>query len=228
MKISSDRGIEIDWILEAGCHDGSDTYKLFSFYSPARYLAFEPDETARLKAKALFDEQKLRTIELYPTGLSSENTTKFLRYAATGKGSGSTHFSEVGEDLISVRVFDDHYKVHESSGLLWLDVEGHTIPALTGMVKSLHKISVARIEVQLHTRSKDFSQDFIEVIQLMKQASLVPVYGPIYPGFFGDIIFIKKTMLTFRDKARHYLLMLHMKFLHLFLYPRIKKPSVGR
>ena len=50
IEIAKRRSIDIDWILEAGCHDGSDTVVLSNYFQPDRYLAFEPDATARIKA----------------------------------------------------------------------------------------------------------------------------------------------------------------------------------
>ena len=223
--IAKKRQIKIDWILEAGCHDGSDSVELFKNFNPNRYLAFEPDETARVKASRLFSEKKLEKIELFPLGLSSNDERKFLKYEAEGKGSGSTHFSASGEDAVNVISFDEHFQVQENSGLLWLDVEGHALQALTGMTKSLHKIAIARVEVQLHKRDGDFPQDFIEIVELMKQVSLIPIFGPVYPGYFGDIIFVNRNLINIRDKARSKLLILQMNFLHLFLYPRINKPT---
>lgn len=224
-KIAHNRGIKIDWIIEAGCHIGSDTVNLIHFFEPIRYLAFEPDETARNQAQLTFTLNNLNKIELYPYGLSNVTTTKFLKYEAEGKGSGSTHFTDLGEDQVEIQVFDDHYTVKEHSGLLWLDVEGHAVEALEGMTFNLQKIVIAKIEVQLHTRSRDFRQDFVEVVQIMKRMSLVPVYGPIYPGYFGDIIFINFNLLRIKDKLRSKILWTLLKFLHLHFYPKLKKPS---
>jgi FkbM family methyltransferase len=225
VAIAKKRGINIDWVLEAGCHDGSDSVRLHENLHPERYLAFEPDETARTQAELTFALGKLDAIELYPYGLSNVNSMKYLKYEAEGKGSGSTHFADTGEDVVEIRVFDDHFNVHQSSGLLWLDVEGHTLQALDGMSISLQQIVIARVEVQLHTRSKDFIQDFLEVVKVMQKMSLIPVYGPIYPGYFGDIIFMDSNLLKTRDKLRSKFLRVLLKFLHLYFYPKIKKPS---
>jgi FkbM family methyltransferase len=223
-KIAGDRKIKIDWILEAGCHNGSDTVNLVNLFDPIRYLAFEPDETARKQAMHALSHSKLHAIELYPFGLSNINSSKFLKYEAEGKGSGSTHIADTGEDHVEIRVFDDHFTVKEQSGLLWLDVEGHTLQVLDGMSSILQKIVIAKIEVQLHTRYKDFVQDFVEVAQIMQLARLLPVYGPIYPGYFGDIVFINTNLLRIRDKVRSKILWILLQFLHLYLYPKIRKP----
>ncbi len=221
-KIAGDRQIKIDWILEAGCHNGDDTVKLVGYFDPIRYLAFEPDETARYQAEQLFARSsRLNQVELYSYGLSNLDSKMYLKYVAEGKGSGSTHFADTGEDVVEIKAFDEHFTVMEHRGLLWLDVEGHTRQALEGMALSLEKFVIARVEVQLHTRNKFFVQDFKEVVQSLRKVSLVPVYGPIYPGYFGDIIFIKLNLLTLKDRLRSRILWMLMKFLHLYLYPKL-------
>ena len=225
IEIAKRRSIDIDWILEAGCHDGSDTVVLSNHFKPDRYLAFEPDEAARKKAVKLFLSRGLSSVELYPFGLSNIDTTMYLKYEAEGKGSGSTHFSATGEDSVEIRNFDSHYKIMQKTGLLWLDVEGHAVQALEGMSQSLNLISIARIEVQIHTRGEDFVQDFDRVIQIMAEAALIPIYGPVHPSYFGDIIFVRSSELSFRDKARSRLLLLNMYFFHALLFPILRKPA---
>jgi FkbM family methyltransferase len=224
-SICRSRGIEIDWILEAGCHDGTDTKSLAEFFLPNKYYAFEPDEVARLKAQSVIKDMNSLDIKLSHKGLSDTNSSKFLRYAAEGKGSGSTSLEDSGDDVVEVCRFDDEYEVILNNGLLWLDVEGHAIPALEGMELTLNRFVLARIEVQLHTRGEGFTQDYKQVAKLMKRAKLVPVFGPVYPGFFGDIIFIKSNLLTMHDKFRALTLKILMSSLHGYLYPALGKPQ---
>lgn len=225
VEIAKRRSIEIDWILEAGCHDGSDTVVLSNHFQPDRYLAFEPDGAARLKAVKLFLARGLDSVELYPFGLSDIDTTMYLKYEAEGKGSGSTHFNVTGEDSVEIRNFDSHYKIMQKTGLLWLDVEGHAVQALEGMSHSLNLISIARIEAQIHTRGKDFVKDVDRVIQIMAEAGLIPIYGPVHPSCFGDIIFVRTSKLSFRDKARSKLLLFNMYCFHALLFPLLRKPA---
>lgn len=225
VSIAKKRSIKVDYIIEAGCHDGSDSVLLSNAFKPLRYLAFEPDEVARSKAALLFQMLNLQKIELSPLGLSNINGVAFLNYEASGKGSGSTHISSSGQDSVKICKFDDHFQVKEKAGLLWLDVEGHALQALEGMRGILSSIVIARIEVQLHTRRDGFEQDFKEVIRIMKRYSLVPIYGPIHPSHFGDIIFALDSLLPFKDKVRSKCLMVSLNALHLFLYPLLHKPS---
>jgi len=121
VSVAKKRQISIDWILEAGCHDGSDSVTLVKEFNPVRHLAFEPDETARAKALQRFESTGTNRIEMYPFGLSNQNSMRFLKYEAEGEGSGSTHFADEGDDVIAVKVFDELVTVEEDSGLLWLD-----------------------------------------------------------------------------------------------------------
>lgn len=224
-EISQKHKITIDWVVEAGCHDGSDTVQLAKIFNPQRYLAFEPDPVAFERAKNRIQSQSLKVIELYNYGLSNANENAFLLYEAEGKGSGSTHLGPIGEDPAELRVFDDNFNLKNENGLLWLDVEGHSIPALEGMSKILENLSLARIEVQLHTRSEYFKSDYKAIIRMMKKAGLEAIYGPIYPGFFGDIIFLNIKHMNLREKIQSKILLIHMIVLHQIVYPLIRKPK---
>lgn len=224
-EISSKRKMTFDCIIEAGCHDGSDSVQLNRFFNPSKYLAFEPDYVARERAKKLFKAMNIGTIELHNYGLSNTNSRKFLVYEAEGKGSGSTHISEDGEDAIEVKIFDDYFDSDLGVSLLWLDVEGHALQTLEGMRATLKNVSLARVETQLHTRNDYFKKDYTDVIKLMKRYSLYPIYGPIFPGFFGDFIFVHSKYMTPRDKFRSFSLLVHLKLLHQGLYPLLGKPK---
>lgn len=175
-------------------------------------------------ASKRFKLEELKDIELYPVGLSNEETSVYLKYEAEGKGSGSTHFSNVGEDLVRICKFDDNYSIEEKNGLLWLDVEGHATQALEGMMNSLHAFAIARVEVQLHTRNKDFVRDFKKVITYMNKGSPIPVFCPIHPSFFGDIVFVRASLLPLRDRLRSRILLFHMYLFNMILFLLLRKP----
>jgi len=224
--ISDSRKIQIDWVLEAGCHDGTDTKALAEHFQPKKYFAFEPDEVARRKAQLILLDLNSYNVELSHKGLSNAESSKFLKYAAEGKGSGSTSLTDSGEVTVDVCRFDDEYEITWDNGLLWLDVEGHTVQALEGMHSALEKVVLARVEVQLHTRGIGFTQDFTQVVNIMKSVGLAPLFGPIHPGYFGDIIFVKRERLSNRDKIRSSVLKFAMYFFHLHCYPFLKKPAI--
>ena len=224
-EIAEKREIEVNCIIEAGCHDGTDTVLLQNCFKPKTYLAFEPDTTARLKATALLAQHQMHSIQVLDFGLSDKDSSGYLKYEAEGAGSGSSHFGDIGEEFVSVRAFDKHFDIGNHNALLWLDVEGHTSQVLSGMKNALDNVVLARIEVQLHTRSPNFKQDYEHVIQLMKKASLIPIYGPIYPGYFGDLLFIKSTEASILDQIRSRVLKIHLFLLHQVIYPTLGKPE---
>ncbi len=225
-RVSQSYKIEVLWIVEAGCHDASDTVELNFKYNPEHYFAFEPDPVAFLKAREILDSKSLMSINLFQEGLGNENSTKFLNYLASGKGSGSTFVAEQGEEKVSICRLDDKLPTNlKEGGLLWLDVEGHTVKALAGMTATLKKINIAKVEVQLHSRNDNFEQDYAEVLTIFRQSGMVPVYGPLHPGYFGDIIFIRTSFLGLRGQLRSRLLSAQMQILHSFVYPVMGKPT---
>jgi hypothetical protein len=110
-------------------------------------------------------------------------------------------------------------------GLLWLDVEGHAIQALSGATKTLRKITLAKIEIQMHDMSPGRNADLFSVMKIMKLSGLIPIYGPLHPGYFGDVIFIQSDEIGFKLKIRSVLIRSQMRFLHRFIYILLKKPK---
>ncbi len=226
IRITKTYKLEIDWIVEAGCHDGSDTSELSKLFNPTQIFAFEPDPVAYYKAKERLNANSLSNISLFHEGLGEENSTKFLNFQSVGKGMGSTFLSEEGVEKVSVCRLDD--KLPSSlgdGGLLWLDVEGHTLKALNGMRKTIPKFRIAKVEIQLHTRDFNFVRDFAEVIAVFKDAGLVALYGPLHPGYFGDVIFIRKVDLGLTGRLRSVLLTTQIRILHTYIYPALGKPG---
>lgn len=224
-EIAQKRGIEIDCVIEAGCHDGTDTVILEGYFKPKRYLAFEPDKTARISAEALLKKQNIHSVSIFDFGLSDKDSSGFLKYEAEGAGSGSSHFGDTGDERVSVKAFDEHFEINNHKALLWLDVEGHAQQVLSGMQIALKNVYCARVEVQLHTRNLDFKRDYRNVIKMMKKASLIPIYGPVYPGYFGDIVFIKSSHMSATDLVRSTILRLQFVIFHNGIYPLINRPK---
>ena len=225
-SIAEANKINVSWIVEAGCHDGTDTVELNRRFNPINYFAFEPDPVAHLRAREVIKSKSLTNVTLFEEGLGDTNSTKFLNYLAAGKGSGSTFLSEHGEEQVSISRLDDKLPANlKSGGLLWLDVEGHTIDALSGMLITLKKIDIAKVEVQLHSRKDNFKQDFAEVLNIFQQAGMVPLYGPLHPGYFGDIIFIRGSLLSLLARLRSKFLLAQLLILHTYIYPAMGKPA---
>jgi FkbM family methyltransferase len=186
--------IDVRWIVEAGCHDGTDTLELNRRFNPINYFAFEPDPVAHSEAKRKLQSNGLSNVILFKDGLGEDNSSKSLNYLASGKGSGSTFLADQGEEQVSVCRLDDKLPTNlQDGGLLWLDVEGHTLKALAGMKMTLKKLEIAKVEVQLHSRNENFRQDFSKVLMVFGEAGLVPLYGPLHPGYFGGYNFCPKS-----------------------------------
>jgi hypothetical protein len=110
-------------------------------------------------------------------------------------------------------------------GLLWLDVEGHATSALRGASKNLRYIAAAKVEIQMHDMNDALMADYHEVNNIMLSSGLFPVRAPIFPGFFGDVIYLNKRELSLGDKIWSYTLRLQMWLLHDFVYPLLGKPK---
>jgi FkbM family methyltransferase len=218
--------ISISWIVEAGCHDGTDTLELLRNFPNAQIDAFEPDSKSRLKAELKIAESKARNVKVSSFGLSNSNETKYLTYVNFEKGSGTSTISNSGNDAIETVRLDDFKNFPTHSGLLWLDVEGHAVEALQGMSATLKGVDLAKIEIQMHEKNKLRPKDYNLVLERMNVAGLIPVYAPLNPGYFGDIYFIRKSYATFRIRLRSKFIILQMHILHGILYPLLGKPRL--
>jgi FkbM family methyltransferase len=217
-------GIKIEWVVEAGCHDGTDTVVINSKLNPTQIYAFEPDPSAYVRAQTLF-AGSLNNVTLFPFGLSDENRMLYFRFPENKEGTGLTSLSTVGEVSVPVKRFDDVLHDLSLGGFLWLDVEGHAIKSLQGAVNMLPLLSLAKIEVQMHRMSDFRRQDLFQVCRIMKSAGLRPLYAPIHPGHFGDVVFVNKRFLTHFRLLHSRFLYLQMLLLHKVVYPLLGKPS---
>ena len=233
LKVYRRHGLSCSWSVEAGCHDGSDTLAMINSLNLEKVFAFEPDDIARAKAHTLLEPFLGKVVFLSPLGLSDvSGEAKLAKNVSFGDGS-----SQVLKDskkttsemsLISLTRLDDFGIDKNSGGLLWLDVEGHAVQALTGGIKTLSSIDCAKIEIQMHAMSETRKADAFEVINICQSVGLVPVYLPVHPGFFGDIIFIRKTRLNagYRFFGRFNFFIFSL--LHKCIYPILSKPSNGK
>lgn len=218
----------IQFVVEAGCHDGADTLTFLEDLKIQKVYAFEPDPLARLQAANNLDAYLHHQVLLSSNALSNRSGAgEIIVDGSLGNGS-SQIISMQSEESESVKIktipLDDVSIVELENGFLWLDVEGHAVQALEGAEKSLRKIDLAKIEVQMHSMSANRPADAFQVIYLLRKAGLVPIYLPIHPGFFGDIYFIRQSKmrlhLRFLGKIRFYL----FAILHKVIYPLLNKP----
>ena len=224
LKIAEKYSIQVSWIIEAGCHDGSDTVEMAKRFPNAQVYAFEPDPKSREKAELRFKTDQGNTIELFPYGLSDRKCSKFLSYVNSEKGNGTSSISMYGTDSVELIRLDDFISLPSNSGLLWLDVEGHAESALKGMVRTLKRINLAKIEIQMHQKSEQRPQDFEEVSRIMIEAGLIPIFGPIHPGYFGDMYFVRSNSVGLVGKIKSNFIRLQMWLLHKHIYPLLNKP----
>lgn len=227
---TEERGIDVSWIVEAGCHDASDTEILATLFNPVKIYAFEPDPVAFEIAKSRIENlaSKSHAIELLKIALmnvSGEGNLFFVGIA----GGGSTQIREtetsMHDDAVRTSKLDDLGIPEASKGLLWLDVEGNAVLALQGMQESLTKFNLAKIEVEFHDMSTFRTQNFRQVINIMKQSDFKLIKSYIQPGFFGDLLFVSKRQLSFSDYLNSFLVTWTTIVLHSLIYPILKKPK---
>lgn len=224
VQVTKDHEIGIDFIVEAGCHDGSDTKRLAEEFPTARIFAFEPDQQAREKALKLLRKFPLGRVFIFNYAISNTNEERYLKYLNGIPGTGSSEIRDCGEVSVKLRRLDDCIQVLAGeSGLLWLDVEGHAIQALQGMRMTLKNIKAAKIEIQMHKMSESRVKDYDKVIEILGAEELLPIFAPLHPGYFGDIIFIKKSYLSKLELLKSKCLIYQLKILHDYIFPILGK-----
>lgn len=229
VKIYRRHRLSCNWSVEAGCHDGSDTLLMINSLNLEKVFAFEPDDLARAKAQTLLEPFLEKIVSLSPLGLSDvSGEAKLAKNVSFGDGSSQVRklSTDVFGEMSSVWLtrLDDLKIEQGSGGLLWLDVEGHAVQALTGAVKTLQAIDFAKIEVQMYNMSETRKRDAFEVIAICRKVGLIPVYFPVYPGFFGDIIFIRDRKLRFLNRVIAHFNFFAFLFVHRIIYPLLGKP----
>ncbi len=220
------KDIKISWVVEAGCHDGEDTLIINRSLKPFRIIAFEPDEHARLRANNTYAANDL-DVELHDFGLSNKNSELFLNFLNGEEGTGSSYLAESGSRSVVVRRLNDLNLNLDYGGMLWLDVEGHAVQALNGASDYISNLAAAKIEIQMHKMSDSRVADYFEVNQIMLAHGLIPVRVPIYPGYFGDVIYLNKKEANFFDQIWSKVLVFQMKVLHGFVYSVLGLPKAS-
>ena len=224
IKIIVDKNIRIDWVIEAGCHDGKDTLELANSLQPKRILAFEPDPKARAEAQKLFLLNRI-DVELFDFALSNSESTKYMNFLNGLAGSGSTFISENGDTPVMVRRLESLNLSLKYGGALWLDVEGHALQVLQGANEILSNLTIAKVEVQMHDMHENRRSDIFQVSKLLKSQGLVPIRGPLFPGYFGDVIYLNKAEVSFPLAIWSLFLRFQLYSLHRIIYPALNKPK---
>ena len=147
--------LHFNWVIEAGCHDGSDTLKFLELENVLKVYAFEPDavaaDKAELKLKAFGDRVVFKRLGLMDkrgyiqivssTGSFGDGTTSIGQYF------DQIHDAKSDGTLIQCTTLDDELPDLSNPGLMWLDVEGSGAKVLQGSTKVLDRVEMIQIEV---------------------------------------------------------------------------------
>jgi len=227
------RNLTIDFAIEAGCHDGTDTLRILELPGLNHIYAFEPDPVAAEIASARI-KRFPNKVSLVRSALSNQIGIMEMILPDGVPGSGSTIFrfksnsankSELGDTTFECTTLDLQINEVSNNGLLWLDVEGAPHLVIEGAISTLQKILIAQIEVDMHTTSKIREANYFKVDKLMCTNNFRLHYAPLHPGYFGDVIYIKDNLLSFKEKIRSRILVIGMYILHSKIYPLLKKPK---
>jgi FkbM family methyltransferase len=232
LKVASQRELKFEWVVEAGCHDGTDTLKFLELPNVKKVCAFEPDQVAADKAEAKFamhgERVELKRIALmsYPGFIDLSSPTGNF-----GDGTSVVKHSEIihpdsasNSSILKCSTMDLEVQNLGGNGLLWLDVEGSAAFVLTGAEETLKSILLIQVEVDTHT-SKYRKANFSEVDKILRESGFSMLYGPLHPGFFGDAIYIKRTYLNWYEQMKSGAIRHLYLTLHLIIYPLTGRPK---
>ena len=227
---ASQHNLQFNWVVEAGCHDGSDTLKFLELENVSKVYAFEPDSVAADKAEAKFSAYGDR-VSFSRFALMDRPGYVQMKSSTGNFGDGTTSIAEYYKqdtnseaNLLPCTTLDIEIPNLSGSGLIWLDVEGSAAKVLEGAEKVLDRVDMIQIEVNLHD-SIHRKSNFIEVNRILTRKKFAIVYGPIHPGFFGDAIYIKKTELGWFARVRSQFLSFVFHTNHRIIYPLLRKPK---
>jgi len=231
LKVARERNLDFEWIIEAGCHDGTDTLEFLKLPNIKRVFAFEPDDVAADLAEAKFTNHQERVnlkrlalmdqpgyIEMSsPTGNFGDGTTVISNFKSVRPAYSHD------EKILICSTMDMELPNLTGRGLLWLDVEGSAANVLSGSLETLKSVSLVQVEVDTHT-SKFRKANFAKVDQILTKSNFSLIFGPLHPGFFGDAIYLKNSQLTGIERLRSLALRGLYCALHLVIYPLTGRP----
>lgn len=224
--------LQFNWVIEAGCHDGSDTLKFLELENVLKVYAFEPDAVAADKAERKFKAFGDRVV-FKRVGLMDKRGYIQIVSSTGSFGDGTTsigqYFDQINcaksdATLVQCTTLDDELPNLSNSGLVWLDVEGSGTKVLQGATRVLDRVEMIQIEVDLHS-SKHRKSNFFEVNKILTGREFAIIYAPIHPGFFGDAVYIKKSSLSVTGRIRSHFLNYLMHATHRIIFPLLGKPK---
>jgi FkbM family methyltransferase len=217
---------DIGWIIEAGVHDGADTQVLLNTFTVKHYFGFEPDPSAFRIANSKLSGVLTNTVVIIPIALSDTKKQQKI-IASTGFGLG---ISQISDDLslegyiVQSDLLDNFLGPMDDRGLLWLDVEGHTIKVLNGSKFSLRKFMICKIEVITHTIDVNKKSDAFLIHKIMQQ-DFILIRAPLQPSYFGDLVYLRKDLIPIKLWFTGKVVTVLFIFLHKFVYPILKIPK---
>lgn len=224
-KMIAKRKIHIEWVVEAGCHDGSDTIKFVSLPKIRKIYAFEPDSVARQAAESNCKQLILSNIlTISPFALQNENSEYFVLSNGGAYGTGSSQVVDMNQNkdahptIVQGKRLDELIENESEYGLLWLDVEGSALEVLQGSQKILSKIKIIKVEVEFQDMWGRRKSNFESVINYLQINGFCLMYAPIYPGLFGDLLFLRKNDITRLNRCISFFLRKTILVLHKYLF----------
>jgi len=217
---------DIGWVVEAGVHDGADTQVLLNTFTVKHYFGFEPDPSAFRIANSRLSSVLTNAVVIFPIALSDTKKTQKI-IAPTGYGLG---ISQISDDLslegyiVQSDLLDNYLGPMDNRGLLWLDVEGHSIKVLNGSKFSLEKFMICKIEVITHTIDISKKSDAFRIHKIMQQ-NFVLIRASLQPSYFGDLVYLRKDLIPIKLWFTGKVITLLFIFLHKFVYPILKIPK---
>jgi len=224
-----------DFVIEAGCHHGEDTLLLVEALNLTLVVAFEPDPTAFENANEVLKD--LSNVRLFPYGLGESPGTfsLFINKAEPENGTSGIGF-DVGnsEDwnrkAIEVKTLDSvitefgiKLPANKRNCFLWLDVEGFEHKVLKGASRAIEGVGLAQIEINMHDAIR--KANYLQVLSFLYRRGFCLVYAPLHPGYFGDSVFLHRSLIASnKTKIRGILLLVTMISLHSVIYPILNKP----
>jgi FkbM family methyltransferase len=211
-------GIEINFVIEAGSHHGTDSLDLLAQKSVRRIFCFEPNPHSVTIFKENFYSISRDRYFLFNFGLA--NVSKKARLFIPQIDLGGFSNNEAGTsslnenwarsdgssfeiDLVALDEFlsKDYEKyffgLQACQGMLWLDVEGSALSALNGMKETLKRISIAKIELEYAKQPGQWeSRTIFQIIKLMFASGFLPFSGYLHPISRGDMIFLRTRLMS--------------------------------
>jgi FkbM family methyltransferase len=230
----------VDFVIEAGAHEGTDTKSLLKIKGVKKIYCFEPNPNSFKILSSKMVEVKQQDYEIFNLGLFERNTKAKLFFpkidlgGMNEKNAGTSsllknwaksdgEFVEV--DLVSLDSFfglgSNFMKSNKGlAGLLWLDVEGAALQALFGMKSTLGFIDVAKIEVEYGVQKNQWnSKNLFKVIRFLRAQGFTPISGYLHPLTRGDMLFVRKKQLALKLKVKSLIFQSLLLTFYGFIYP---------